>query len=518
MRIAWMQSADLFFTDAPTVRLYNACMPFRLYNTLTKCEEDFVPLDPKGKVVAMYTCGPTVYGRPHVGNYASFLMADLLRRWLEAGHGHQVRHVKNITDVGHLLHDADHGDDKIQKQAEKEKIHPLEVARRYEEEFLADERALNILEPERRPRASEFITEQLSIIRTLLQKGHAYETDDGVYFDVTSKTPTLYGTLSGNTLKELDAGARVEVDERKKHPADFALWKKCIGDNAAHILRWKFSSGEVSKSTGEDLSSGFPGWHIECSAMSSAILGDQIDLHTGGEDNIFPHHECEIAQSESSSGKVPFVRYWIHRRRIQMGEVKMSKSLGNILTLPDIVAEGFSPMDLRYYLLSVHYRTNLKFTAEGLDGARGVRRSIVEWLSRNGTGAYAAIGMWPHDPVASDINKFTEDFVEAMNDDLNVSAALAAVHGCMNYMNSHAVPSGDADESLGKFIGLIRHTFGCFEPEEEAIGADALQCARERDEARKNKDFLASDRLRDQLMAMGYEVRDTPEGTKLRRR
>ncbi|MBI2117965.1 hypothetical protein HYT95_03630, partial [Candidatus Peregrinibacteria bacterium] len=289
-------------------------------------------------------------------------------------------------DVGHLLHDRDHGDDKIQKEAEKERVHPLEIAKRYTEQYLADERLLHILEPENRPRATEFIEQMKEMTEALLASGHAYVTDDGIYFDVASKTPTPYGTLSGNTIDAVKAGARVSIKEGKKHPSDFALWKFCVGENASHILRWPSPRVPVPsplpcRQAGQSpVPDGFPGWHIECSAMSRALLGDQIDIHTGGEDNIFPHHECEIAQSESVTGKKPFVRLWLHKRRIDMGAIKMSKSLGNVLSLDDIRERGFDPMDLRYYLLSVHYRTHLKFRWKGMEDARKARRAIVEWM------------------------------------------------------------------------------------------------------------------------------------------
>ena len=481
-------------------------MPLKLYNTFSKKEELLVTIEPAK--VRMYTCGPTVYGRPHIGNYSSFLMADLLRRWLEVS-GYQVKHVKNITDVGHLLHDADHGDDKIQTQAEREKIHPLEIARRYTEQYLEDEKALNMLEPMARPRASEFIQEQLKIIKILLAKGNAYETEDGIYFSV--ETFPQYGALSGNTLQNLNAGARVGVDERKKHPADFALWKKCVGDNGRHVLRWKFSTGDVSQSEGEDASSGFPGWHIECSAMSSSLLGEQIDLHTGGEDNIFPHHECEIAQSEASTGK-QFVRLWLHKRRIDLGEAKMSKSLGNILTVPDIVSRGYSPLDLRYYLLSVHYRTNLKFAWKGMDDARKARRKIVEWI---GECAQLETGKGDANiPV-----DFSERFTEAMNSDLNTPQALAIIFDCMTWSRKQTSWSPNSLHALLSFINDVKKTFGCFDPGPEPVPvpADVQEMVSERQVARDHKDFAESDRLRDVIKERGFEVKDTSQGQVVRR-
>ncbi|MDD5055324.1 MAG: cysteine--tRNA ligase [Candidatus Peribacteraceae bacterium] len=490
-------------------------MALRLYNTLSKREEDFCPL--RREVVTMYTCGPTVYGRPHIGNYSSYLMADLVRRWLEAGHGYTVKHVKNITDVGHLVADADTGEDKVEKEAKRiaeekrgqgavvtmEDV--LAVAEMYTEQFIDDERALKILEATERPRASRYVPQMITMIEALIAKGHAYETDDGVYFDVG--TFKDYGQLSGNTLDKLNAGARVAVDEQKKHPADFALWKKCVGSNASHVLRWASPWGE-----------GFPGWHIECSAMSSALLGEQIDLHTGGEDNIFPHHECEIAQSECSSHKKPFVRHWLHKRHIDLAGGKMSKSLGNVIGIPDIRAKGYSPMDLRYLLLSVHYRTNLKFTFDSLDSARKVRLKIVEWISElrarsSKTVPRPATG---EPPSSGHLERFTE----AMNSDLNTPAALAEIFGAMNAYYA-ACEKGlffkeDAREFL-TFVDLIERTLGCFAPETFIVPANVQALLDERASARATKDFKASDRLRDEIKALGYEVRDEGKEQKVRR-
>ena len=442
----------------------------------------------------MYTCGPTVYGRPHIGNYSSFLLPDLLRRWLEVS-GYTVAHVKNITDVGHLTGDsaadAD-GEDKIERQVGKEGKVGLEgvmaIVKKYSDEYIADEKALNFREPEHRPRASETISEMITMIATLIERGHAYETDDGVYFDVT--TFPDYGKLSGNTIENLSAGSRISIDEKKKHPADFALWKKCVGVNEHHILRWDSPWGE-----------GFPGWHIECSCMSRKFLGTSIDIHTGGEDLIFPHHECEIAQSQCSGSGERCVRYWVHRRFIDMGDTKMSKSLGNVLTLPDIEAMGFSPMDLRYYLLSVHYRTNLKFTQKGLEDAHKARKKIMTWMEEVENEKRPPV---PDRTGKVENEKWKEKFVEAMNSDLNTPAALAVIFDCMSWSRSEG--------KLGAcivFAEMIKDTFGCFEPEEKLdIPQDVLDLADKRVEARKNKDFEASDNIRDQIKDLGYEVRD----------
>src|SRR3989344_7281164 len=328
-----------------------------LFNTFTKKKEKFVPL--KEGSVSMYTCGPTVYGRPHIGNYSSFLIADLLRRWLEV-EKFEVRHVKNITDVGHLVADQDAGEDKIEAQARKEKAEKagkaekaeklqaqdvIGIARKYEAEYLEDENALNMLEPFARPRASETIPQMIAIIQALMKKDHAYETADGVYFAVSSFP--RYGKLSGNTLAnlgKLDSGVRIALKDSKKHPADFALWKKRIGEHASHILYWDSPWGD-----------GFPGWHIECSAMSTKYLGEQIDIHTGGEDHLPIHHPNEIAQSEAATGKKPFVRYWIHHAFLKVNGRKMSKSLENLFTLDDVEKRGFDPFALRYLYLTAHY-------------------------------------------------------------------------------------------------------------------------------------------------------------------
>ncbi len=509
-----------------------------LYNSLTKGEVPFVLRQAQDdtaqdKVVTMYTCGPTVYGRPHIGNYSSFLMADLLRRWLEVG-GYTVKHVKNITDVGHLLHDADTGDDKIEKQAREERVDPLAIAKKYEAMYLEDEKALNMLpmEPKNRPHATEYIKEMIEIINQLLQKGNAYETDDGIYFSV--ETFPKYGELSGNTLDNLNAGARIAVDETKKHPADFALWKKCVWNNNHHVLRWSFESGERSSSVGDDPLSGFPGWHIECSAMSSALLGHIIDIHTGGEDNIFPHHECEIAQSECGSGVHPFVRVWLHKRRIEIqkegtlrqtqGDITavMSKSLGNVLTVPDIIEAGFSALDLRYYLLSVHYRTRLKFTWKGMEDSRKARRKIVEWISEMGeTGETRETkekqDTQQHPPVLSSVEgfpgaAFEEKFAAAMNADLNTPAALAAIFDAMTHSRNHP------QESCANFIEMIRHTFGCFDAEEEKIPDEIEQLKIARDSARASKNFAESDRLRGEIEGRGFTVKDTKEGQMIRKK
>lgn len=488
-------------------------MSLKLYNTLTKREEEFIPADPKH--VTMYTCGPTVYGRAHIGNLSSFLMADLLRRWLEVK-GMKVTHVKNITDVGHLVRDADSGEDKIEKQAREEHgsvTHEsvIAIARKYEEQYLADERALNMLEPAHRPRASEYVQQMKTMIEDLLAKNIAYVTSDGIYFDV-SKFPQ-YGALSGNSLDQVESGARVDVNEEKKHPADFALWKFCVGQNEHHALRWASPRSPITDHRSPE---GFPGWHIECSAMSRALLGDTLDLHTGGEDNIFPHHECEIAQSECVTGTHPFVKHWLHKRRIDLEGEKMSKSIGNVLTLSDISAQNFSPLDLRYLFLSVHYRTHLKFSWKGIDDAKKARTKITEWITS--VDQLAVSDTCDHDQHQQLADLYAR-FRDAMDSDLNTSGALAAVFDLMTWQRKQSALCADTKGDLQIIIAIIRHAFGCFEPEEEiAIPEEALTLAKKRDAARVEKNFAESDRIRDELLAMGYDVRDTEKGTEIRRK
>jgi cysteinyl-tRNA synthetase len=482
-------------------------MPLVLYNTFSKKEEIFVPKEKN--VVRMYTCGPTVYGRPHIGNYSSFLLADLLRRWFEVN-GYEVIHAKNITDVGHLLHDAESGDDKIEAEAKRTKKHPLEIAEEYTKMYFEDELALGFLEPKYRPRATEYVPHMKVMIEGLLQKGIAYETDDGIYYSV-EKFPA-YGKLSGNTLEGISSGARVHVNEKKKHPADFALWKFCVGENAHHVLRWA--------SPGKNLVEGFPGWHIECSAMSGELLGNEIDVHTGGEDNIFPHHECEIAQTEAFYEHHPFVRAWVHRRRIDLavtaenGKIeKMSKSLGNVLSVPDIVNEGYEPLDLRFLLLSIHYRTRLKFSWKGMEDAKKARRKIMEWMKELETFLVNDDGV-----SAADVSVWSEKFSEAMNADLNTPAALAVVFDLLSWSRNQKAFSVPGMESLKAFREQVRHTFGCFDATTEDVVPNAVgELLKQREAARKNKDFAESDRLRDAILALGYEVKDTSEGQKTRK-
>jgi cysteinyl-tRNA synthetase len=490
-------------------------MPLCLYNTLSRRKEVFQPLAPPR--VNMYTCGPTVYGRPHIGNFASFLLADTLRRWLEVS-GYDILHVKNITDVGHLLADADAGEDKVEREARRiarerrgesaplTEEDVLAVARMYEEQYLEDERALQLLEPMARPRASETIPEMIALIESLLERGHAYEAEDGIYFSV--QTFPSYGALSGNTLEkltELEEGVRIDVRASKRHPADFALWKKRVGEHREHILHWDSPWGD-----------GFPGWHIECSAMSTKFLGETFDIHTGGEDNIFPHHECEIAQSEGGLGH-PVVRFWVHKRRLNFTRgVKMSKSIGNVLALPEIVERGYHPLDLRFFLLSSHYRSHTQFSWKGLQDAKSLRHRIIDWMEEVGaktkkpesfTSALREIQHWQGEG-----GDHARRFKEALDDDLNTAAALAAVSDLITWSRSSQRPHVP---NLQAFSIILEHTFGCFEREGLAIPSDVQALIDQREMARKQGDFTRSDALRREVRERGFVLEDTPKGTKI---
>ncbi|MEZ6013981.1 MAG: cysteine--tRNA ligase [Planctomycetota bacterium] len=475
-------------------------MTLRVHNTLSKRLEAFEPREPG--VVRMYNCGPTVYGRPHIGNLRSFLFADLLRRWLEY-RGFEVRQVMNITDVGHLQGDdvADAtGEDKVEVQARREAVDPLAITRRYTDEFLADMRALGVREPQARPRASEYIAEMVAMIERLMAQGHAYRVGDNVYFDVS--TFPAYGKLSGNRVEGLEAGARIEVNDEKRHPADFALWKS----DERHLMKWATVFGEH----------GFPGWHIECSAMARALLGEELDIHTGGEDNVFPHHECEIAQSECANG-VPFARYWMHAKFLQVDGGKMSKSLGNVYTLSDVVERGYEPRHLRFALLRGHYRSPLNFTWTVMDEVKarvGNLDEVVQLLHRivAGAGAGAGAGTAADPEAGRALARETQAaFEAAMDEDLNVPMALAALDGLRKPLLDEQVGAAAAQELLA-FLGRVNEVLPVLSLAAQTAGADIEALIAERQAARQAKDWKRSDELRDLLAAQGIELKDTPEG------
>jgi cysteinyl-tRNA synthetase len=467
----------------------------KLYNTLTHKLEEFEPIEPGH--VRMYNCGPTVYGDQHVGNYRTFAFADLLRRWFEYKRW-KVTQIINITDVGHLTQDdIESGEDKILVTARKLGWTAMQVAEHFMNRFYADRRTLGFLEPLKFTRATDHVPEMVELIKKLLEKGVAYNVGGNVYFDV-AKFPS-YGRLSGNSLETLKAGARIEVNPEKKHPADFALWKT----DAKHLMQWDAPWGR-----------GFPGWHIECSAMGMKYLGETFDLHTGGEDNIFPHHECEIAQAEAATGK-PFVRVWLHARHLMWDGKKISKSLGNVVHVQDLVDKGYTPSEIRYTLVRTRYSERVNFSFELFDDSKAALRRILEFKRRLEDAAQK-----PTTPVALDLERTRKEFEDRMDDNLDVAGALGAVHTLVREGNK-ALDEGLAGEKAKAALGQLARfdeVFGVFgAPAADAAPAEVVGLAKTRDEARKAKDFKAADEARARIKALGWSVEDTKDGPKFRR-
>ncbi|MGC6415686.1 MAG: cysteine--tRNA ligase [Bradymonadia bacterium] len=470
----------------------------KLYNSLTNQVEEFVPQVP-GKV-RMYNCGPTVYKRQHIGNFRAFVMADLLRRSLEY-QGFEVTQIMNITDVGHLTEDDlvdSQGECKLQKEAAKRQMDPWQIARAEEQNFKDDLALMEIPPAHEYPRATEHIPEMISMIETLLEKGLAYEVEGNVYFDIT-KWPA-YGTLSGNRLDELEAGASGRVDERsdKRHPLDFSLWKQ----DPKHLMQWDSPWGR-----------GFPGWHIECSAMSRKYLGDTLDIHTGGPDNKFPHHECEIAQSEGCTGQT-YVRYWVHCGWLEIGGRKMSKSKGKLYTVPELLELGYSGRDLRLLMLKQHYRAPLPFDLELVDEAKKLRGKLNNFVAhemkRRPDGESDG-------SIQDAIDTAETKFRAALADDLNTSVAFAVIHEFMNTVNRLQPSKVDADRVV-EFMQKLDSVFGVLDPigGEVSLDEEIQGLIQQRRQARKDRDFALADQIRDDLLARGIELVDTPQGTEWR--
>ena len=461
------------------------------FNTLTRRKEKFVPLE-KGKV-KMYTCGPTVYDFAHIGNFRAFVFEDLLRRWLEYC-GYKVIHVMNITDV----------DDKTIAAARKKGISLKEYTEHYTQAFFEDITALNIEKAHYYPRATEHIPEMVALIKKLLEKGYAYRGEDGsIYYDISKFKD--YGKLSKIRVKELKPGARVKVDEYGKEEAhDFALWKA-----------WDEEDGDVFWET--ELGKGRPGWHIECSAMSMKYLGETFDIHCGGVDNIFPHHENEIAQSEAATGK-QFVRYWLHNEYLLVEGRKMSKRFGNYYTLRDLLAKGYDPKAIRYLLMSTHYRQQLNFTFEGLEAAKNAVDRLTNFVYR----LLDADGEGCGEKIGSLMESVQKRFEEAMCDDLNIAVALAAIFNFVREVNKlmddNKLSRGEAEQvyelmmRFDKVLGVI----GEVKKEEGKLPKEAEELIRKREEARKVRDWETADKIRERLKAMGVIVEDTPQGVKWR--
>jgi cysteinyl-tRNA synthetase len=449
----------------------------RLYSTLTRRREDFHPLEPGS--ARIYSCGPTVYRYAHVGNLRTYLFADLLCRVLEYL-GHQVTQVMNITDVGHLTDDQfDRGEDKMLVSARLENKSAEDIAAFYTSAFLDDARKVGIRPAQHYPRATEYVPRMQEIIARLIQLGHAYEVDGTVYYDIASFP--AYGSLSRNTTEQLLAGTRGEPDPRKRHPGDFTLWKAARG---MRLQVWDSPWGP-----------GFPGWHIECSAMSTALLGERFDIHTGGSDNVFPHHEAEIAQSEGAFGH-QVVRYWMHGEHLMLSGARMAKSAGNFFRITEIEEQGYDPLAFRYLALQAKYRTKLNFSVKGMAGAdralRQLRARVADW--RTG----------PDGPAAD----FDERFRAAIADDLDLPGAMALV---AEVARSDLAPAArarlllDWDRVLGLDLGR-----GVGAAAELPPGASDLLERRER--ARAARDYATSDLLRDELAALGVRVTDTRDG------
>jgi len=461
----------------------------RLFNTLTRRKEKFTPLE-EGKV-GMYTCGPTVYDYAHIGNFRAFVFEDLLKRWLEH-RGFKVKHVMNLTDV----------DDKTIKGSQKQGVPLGEFTERYAEAFFEDIKALNVEPATVYPRATEHIPEMINLVKTLLAKGYAYKAQDGSIYFAISKFPA-YGKLSHIKVQELKAGARVKTDEYAKEEAqDFALWKT-----------WTPEDGDVFWET--DLGKGRPGWHIECSAMSMRYLGETFDIHCGGIDNMFPHHENEIAQSEAATGK-KFVLYWLHNEHLQVEGKKMAKKLGNYYTLRDLLKQGYDPIAIRYLLLSTHYRQQFNFTFEGLEAAKGAVERLRNFVRR----LQDADGEGDNAQVAELLRLVQENFGCAMDDDLNISVALAAlfdfVREVNNLLDEGAVSRSEA-EAAGRFMADLDKVLGVIgKVETEALPKEAEELIAKREEARKAKDWATADALRLKLKDMGVVVEDTAQGVKWR--
>ncbi len=477
-----------------------------IYNTLSRKKEKFEPINPP--FVGMYVCGPTVYGDAHLGHARPAITFDLLFRYLKYL-GYKVRYVRNITDVGHLVNDADEGEDKIAKKAKLDQLEPMEIVQKYTNSYHRNMEQLNTLPPSIEPHASGHIIEQAEMVKQILKNGFAYEVNGSVYFDVEKYNAKYhYGKLSGRRLKDLMANTReLAGQSEKKNPFDFALWKKAEPE---HIMRWP-----------SEWSDGFPGWHLECSVMSTKYLGDKFDIHGGGLDLQFPHHECEIAQSKAAKGE-DAVKYWMHNNLITIEGQKMSKSLGNFITLDemfsgknDLLEQAYSPMVVRFFILQAHYRSTLDFSNKALQASeKGLQRLLkgFETLNKIKAGSKSSI----------DIKPIKEKCFNALNDDLNTPILIAHLFDGIKMI--HQINSGDETinkedlEDLQFFYNLMIFDILGLKAEKETAGSDkkfeeAVNLLLNiRLEAKKNKDFATSDKIRDELNKIGIIVKDKKDG------
>jgi cysteinyl-tRNA synthetase len=469
-------------------------MGVQVYNTMTRRKEPFQPVEP-GKV-GMYNCGPTVYDQAHIGNMRTYIFADLIRRGFEYL-GYEVRQVMNITDVGHLTSDADEGEDRMVVGARRTGRDPWEIAEHFTQLFFEDTATLNILRPHVVCRATEHIPEMIDLVQRLEARGYTYEIGDGVYFDV-GRFPD-YGRLSGQTLDDLRAGARIEVNPEKRHPADFALWRKAT---PAHIMQWDSPWGR-----------GFPGWHIECSAMSMQHLGDTLDIHSGGEDHIATHHPNEIAQSEAATGK-RFVNVWMHGRFLRWNDDdrRMSKSSGEFLVVGDLAARGFDPLAFRYHCLTASYRVPLTFSWAGMESAAEGLRGLRENVRRLAEETHQV-------SAAAAPRELSERFRAAIADDFNVPVALAVTWDAIREANraSDGVEKRTRLEAVLDFDRVLGLGLAKTIAIDNVLPADVATLIEQRETARAAREWATADQLRDTIHQHGYEIEDTPSGTRWRK-
>lgn len=476
-----------------------------VYNTLTRQKEKFIPVE-KGRV-GMYVCGPTVYNDSHIGHAKSYVSFDVILKFLRFA-GYKVTYVQNITDVGHLTDNADEGDDKIEKVAEKDRIDPMEIVETYMRSYFEDMDKLGVERPNISPRATGHIVEQIELAKKLIEKGYAYESGGNVYYDVT-KFPE-YGRLSGKKIEDLVSGTRVEVRGDKKNPSDFALWKVA---EAGHLMRWHSPWGN-----------GFPGWHLECSAMSMKYLGETFDIHGGGIDNQFPHHECEIAQSEAATGK-PFVRYWLHNNLVTVNGTKMSKSLGNYVTLKNAFKE-FDPTTIRFFILQSHYRSPLDYSDEAVAAAgKGLERltNVVRQLKEQaGSEKRVDLINLPEEPV--NLKRYYNEWLAAMSDDFNTPLAIASLFEMLKDVNSFLTSGSQSNaEFAGSLLSFLNRlagdVLGILSVDNQSFSDGELEgklietVIKLRADARKNRDFKSADKIRIELQNVGVILEDKKDGT-----
>ncbi len=453
-------------------------MELKLYNTLTRKKEEFRPIN---DTVRIYSCGPTVYSYAHIGNFRAYIFMDTLRRVLKYN-GYKLKHAMNITDVGHLESDADEGEDKIAKAARKENKDPMEIAKYYTDIFLRDFDRLNIDRPEIICKATDHIQEMIEYVSEIVKNGYGYETSRGIYFDISKLDK--YPVLSDRKIDEQIAGARVEVDKEKRNPEDFALWIKAP---EKHLMKWESPWGLC-----------YPGWHIECSAMSQKYLGEEFDIHTGGVDHIPTHHENEIAQSKGKSGKIP-AHFWMHCNFLTIDGGKMSKSLGNIYTLDTLKEKDIEPLAYKLLCFSSHYRNKLNFTFEGAMSANTSLQRLREGYKKHLEGT--------EDVEEEVISDFEEKFHSAINDDLNMPIAMSVVWDVVRYPKK----SKALANLLLKFDGIMGLNINK-EEEREELPEEIQKLLEERKIARENKDWELSDKIRDIIKEKGYIIKDSQKG------